>query len=301
MTNNTVAFIGCGSMGRGMVQNLIKGGFRVQAFDLNSTALAEVSRIGAIPTSAAREAAIGANYAVTMLPESSHIEAAVFGKDGLAETLAKGTLLIQTSSIDASSMIRFANSLSDRGIRSVDSPVLKDAAAAASGTLAILSAGNPMDTKDALPIQKAIGESVNYVGSIGQASILKALNNSLNFTIRAATIEALVTGAKSGLAVHTMVDAFRKTGAKNLYLDNIANAEDLHSGLAPKMRAGLVLKDLKLGVTQASSVGVPNPIIAAAANEVAMGEALVDYHNSIDPVLALLERIADPEWQYSEL
>ena len=75
----------------------------------------------------------------------------------------------------------------------------------------------------------------------------------------------------------------------------------MHSDLAPKMRAGLVLKDLKLGVTQASSVGVPNPIIAAAANEVAMGEALVDYHNSIDPVLALLERIADPEWQYSEL
>ncbi len=284
-----------------MIKNLIKAGFRVQAFDLDSKALAEMSHIGAISSSTAAEAAIGAKYAVTMLPEASHVESSLFGKGGLAESLAKETLFIQTSSIDTSAMLRIAKSLSDRGIRSVDSPVLKDAAAAANGTLAILSAGNPRDAKDALPVQKAIGESVNYVGSIGQASILKALNNSLNFTIRAATIEALVTGAKSGLTIQTMVDAFRKTGAKNLYLDNIASAKDLHSGLAPKMRAGLVLKDLKLGVTQASSVGVPNPIIAAAANEVAMGEALVDYHNSIDPVLALLERIADPEWQYSEL
>ena len=68
-----VGFIGVGVMGMSMARNLIKGGHRVRAFDINAAALETIARSGAETATSARQAAEGAEYVITMLPTGDHV------------------------------------------------------------------------------------------------------------------------------------------------------------------------------------------------------------------------------------
>lgn len=63
-----VAFIGLGQMGAPMAANLIKQGHRLSVFDVNPQAVAALGRQGATGSRSAAEAAEGAEFVITMLP-----------------------------------------------------------------------------------------------------------------------------------------------------------------------------------------------------------------------------------------
>ena len=73
-----------------MSRNLLKAGHELRVFDLDPQAVAAVAEAGATPA-AAREAAIGAEFAFTILPVGQIVEEAVLGPEGLAHGLPAGT------------------------------------------------------------------------------------------------------------------------------------------------------------------------------------------------------------------
>ena len=88
-----VAFVGLGRMGRLMAPHLVAAGHQVRGFDLDPAA--EVA--GVVRCASAREAARGADVAITMLPSPEAVRAATLGSDGLAEGLAAGSLCVDMS------------------------------------------------------------------------------------------------------------------------------------------------------------------------------------------------------------
>ena len=86
--DRTIAFIGLGTMGRPMASNLLKGGLTIRAFDIEPGAVDALASAGATPTGSPAEAAQGADLVITMLPNSSHVDEAVFGLGGIAEGIA---------------------------------------------------------------------------------------------------------------------------------------------------------------------------------------------------------------------
>ena len=78
----TIAFVGTGTMGGPMLANLVTKGFAVTAYDVVPAALERAVQAGAKAAGSAAEAARGAELVVTMLPSSSHVETAYFGKGG---------------------------------------------------------------------------------------------------------------------------------------------------------------------------------------------------------------------------
>ena len=81
-----VGFIGIGTMGREMVRNLLKAGHTIRAFDLNEAAITDVTKEGAARAMNPADAAQGADIVITMLPDTSHVEAAVYGEHGLLQS-----------------------------------------------------------------------------------------------------------------------------------------------------------------------------------------------------------------------
>ena len=79
----TVAFVGCGRMGAPMARRLLAAGARVAAYDVDEHALAAVAEAGARAAASPRDAADGAAFAVTMLPDPAVVERAACGPDGL--------------------------------------------------------------------------------------------------------------------------------------------------------------------------------------------------------------------------
>ncbi|MGH6739949.1 MAG: NAD(P)-binding domain-containing protein, partial [Bradyrhizobium sp.] len=82
----SVGFIGIGTMGREMVRNLLKAGHTVVAHDIAEAAIADVVAAGATGARSPAETARGADIVITMLPDTPHVEAVIYGDDGLLKS-----------------------------------------------------------------------------------------------------------------------------------------------------------------------------------------------------------------------
>jgi len=78
-----VGFIGLGNMGLPMMRNMIKGGFKVTAFDINDKACKLAEEAGATVVSKAGHVAKDADFVITMLPNTDHVVKARTEADGI--------------------------------------------------------------------------------------------------------------------------------------------------------------------------------------------------------------------------
>src|SRR5438045_3647164 len=111
-----IAFIGIGNMGRPMLANLLEKGFSAVAYDIVPAALDSAVALGADRAASPAEAAASAEMVITILPSSSHVEAAYLGAGGIIEGVAPGRLCIDMSTIDPGVSQRVAARLAEKGI-----------------------------------------------------------------------------------------------------------------------------------------------------------------------------------------
>ena len=135
-----IAFIGLGNMGGGMAANLVKARHSVNAFDLAEPALALAKDNGCETFSNVRDAVVGADAVVSMLPNGSIVES-VYENDviGHAPTSA---VLLDCSTIDVATARKVASHAGASGYAMVDAPVSGGIAAANGGTLTFMVGGS---------------------------------------------------------------------------------------------------------------------------------------------------------------
>src|SRR3981189_2380936 len=95
-----VAVIGLGSMGFGMATSLSRAGFGVTGCDVSADAVARFVPDGGSAAKPPAEAARTADIVVSVVVNASQTEAILFGKDGVAETLAKDAVFISSATMD---------------------------------------------------------------------------------------------------------------------------------------------------------------------------------------------------------
>src|SRR6266851_7907231 len=95
----TVAFVGLGSMGAGMARCLVHNEFTVRGYDIRSEPLERLGVDGGQPCRSAADAGTGANIAVVIVLTADQAEQAIFGENGLAETLAPASVVVCMSTM----------------------------------------------------------------------------------------------------------------------------------------------------------------------------------------------------------
>src|SRR3989454_11457124 len=85
-----IGFIGTGTMGQPMLSNLVKKGHSLVAYDVVEAALEGAVKRGAVRAGSAAEAAKASELVITMLPSSSHVEAAYLGAAGILDGIGRG-------------------------------------------------------------------------------------------------------------------------------------------------------------------------------------------------------------------
>ena len=85
-----IAVIGLGSMGFGMATSLRRAGFDVTGCDVSDDAVARFVAEGGGGARTPAQAAGGADIVVSVVVNAAQTETILFGKDGVAETLADG-------------------------------------------------------------------------------------------------------------------------------------------------------------------------------------------------------------------
>jgi 3-hydroxyisobutyrate dehydrogenase len=255
-----IAFIGLGHMGGGMAPNLVKAGHEVAAFDLVPEAVQHASEGGCTPAGSAAEAVNDADVVITMLPAAKHVRQ-VYEND-VAPNAKPGTLLIDCSTIDVSSAREVGESLAKLGFQFVDAPVSGGIAAAAGGTLTFMVGGTDEEFERAKPFLEPMAKAVIHAGRLGAGQAAKICNNMILGATMAVTCEAFVLAQKLGLDPQVFFDISSKASGQSWSMTSYAPVpgvgpetpadHDYEGGFA----AALMLKDLKLAMDAARSVGV---------------------------------------------
>ena len=162
-----VGFIGLGVMGAPMAANILKGGHELTVYDRSAEAVARLVQAGAKAAANPREVGAASEIVVTMLPEPQHVEQVVLGKDGLVESLPKGAIVNEMSTIDPGTSRRVGDALRARGMELVDSPVGKTSEHAVTGTLTLMVGGNQeamaMAAQDEVPGAPRVAHRVGRI------------------------------------------------------------------------------------------------------------------------------------------
>jgi len=92
-----IAFVGLGNMGAPMANNLIKAGHHLCVFDIDLKRMQAVSQAQA--ATSAHEAIVAADFIISMLPESRHVQALYLTDQKLLEHITPNAVVIDCSTI----------------------------------------------------------------------------------------------------------------------------------------------------------------------------------------------------------
>lgn len=265
-----VGFIGTGTMGRPMLANLLKTGFTVVAYDVAPAALEAAVKLGAKAGASAADAAKQGEVVVTIVPSSSHVEAAYLGRGGVLEGIAAGRLCIDMSTIDPGTSRRVAEAVRARGARFIDAPVSGGVTGATAGTLAIMVGGEAKDVEEARPVLAAMGTNIIHVGPVGSGEVAKLCNNLIAGVAMVAVSEAFRIAEGFGVDPRVLTDVISKSSGSTWAMqhghpvpgmvDQAASSRDYEPGFMTDLMA----KDLGLAVAAARELRVPVFVAPAA-------------------------------------
>ena len=285
----TIAFIGLGNMGNPMAANLVKAGHQVTGFDLVAANLDTAKANGASVAASAREAIAGAEVVVTMLPAGKHV---VSVYEDIAAAAAKGTLFIDSSTIDVESARKAHKIATDAGMFSVDAPVSGGVGGAEAGTLTFMAGGAADAFAKAEPILQPMAGKIVHCGDAGAGQAAKICNNMILGISMIGVGEAFVLAEKLGLSHQALFDVASTSSGQCWSLTTYCPVpgpvptSPANRDYKPGFAAALMLKDLRLAQEAAQSAGAVTPLGAEATQLYAlfnaMGEGGTDFSGIVN-------------------
>ncbi|CAB3766899.1 2-hydroxy-3-oxopropionate reductase [Paraburkholderia humisilvae] len=250
-------FIGLGIMGTPMAANLIKGGHTLFLHSRSGVPDELVKQGGkacATPADVAREADI----VFLMVPDTPHVEAVLFGENGVASTLGKGKTVVDMSSISPIATKGFAKRINDLGSHYLDAPVSGGEVGAKAATLTIMI-GGPQPVFDTIrPMFELMGKNITLVGNNGDGQTAKVANQIIVALNIQAVAEALLFASKAGADPAKVREALMGGFASSRVLE-VHGERMVKRTFNPGFRINLHQKDIGLANEGAKALGVSLP------------------------------------------
>ena len=257
-----IGFVGLGIMGSPMAANLLAGGHQVHAFDIRPVSDALLSK-GAVGARSGRDAAENSDIVIVMVPDTPHVEAALFAKDGIAEGLTKGKTVVDMSSISPIATKGFAKRINELGCDYLDAPVSGGEVGAKNATLSIMVGGPQAAFDRVKPLFDLMGKNITLVGGNGDGQTAKVANQIIVALTIEAVAEALLFAAKAGADPAKVRQALMGGFASSKILE-VHGERMVNRTFNPGFRIELHQKDLNLALSSARALGVSLPNTATA-------------------------------------
>lgn len=254
-------------MGLPMAINAAKAGHEVRGYDISPDRRQAASEAGLSVPSDLEEASRGADVLISMLNTGPVVvdvwKRAVIG-------MAKSSLLIDCSSINAESS-RSAHQIAARyGMDSLDAPVSGGVEGATNATLTFMAGGSDVAFARSLPFLQNLGRRYVHCGPAGTGVVAKICNNMILGINMIAVSEAFILAEKLGLSAQALFDVAAHASGQCYALTTHCPVPGpvptsaANFGYRPGFAAELMAKDLRLSQETASFAGATTPLGAAA-------------------------------------
>jgi 2-hydroxy-3-oxopropionate reductase len=252
-----VGFIGLGIMGRPMAGHLVKAGHELYVHDLNP-APQDLLDQGARDCRSGREVAEQAEVIITMVPDTPHVEAALFGPAGVAEGLKPGRIVVDMSSIAPLETKKFAARVNELGCDYLDAPVSGGDVGAKAASLTIMVGGPEAAFEKVKPLFELMGKNITLVGGNGDGQTTKVANQIIVALTIEAVAEALLFASKAGADPAKVRQALMGGFASSRILE-VHGERMINRNFNPGFRIELHQKDLNLALSGARALGLSLP------------------------------------------
>ena len=276
-----IGFIGLGVMGTPMAMHLNAAGHQLFVYT-RSKVSAEIANSRATQCTCASGVAERADIIILMLPDTSDVEAVLFGEQGVAAGLskAKSKIVIDMSSISPVATKTFARRIKALGSDYLDAPVSGGEVGARNATLSIMVGGDAAVFDRIRPLFELMGKNITRIGDTGAGQTCKVANQIIVALNIAAVAEALVFASKAGADPEVVRQALLGGFAASRVLE-VHGERMVKRTFTPGFRITLHQKDLNLALEGARSLGVALPQTASAAQLMqscaALGHAQADH------------------------
>lgn len=263
-----IGFIGLGTMGKPMAQNLLKAGYslivynrseeRTQAFQGQDKV-----RIAGSPA----EAAANSDIIFTMLSNDAAVEEVYFGDKGVlvgceGKSGSGSPIVIDCSTISPEMTKKTAEALDKAGIDKLEAPVTGSEPQAIDGVLTFIVGGKREIFEKVEELLLTMGKKAVFMGGPGSGAVAKLANNMMVATHLAALSESLSMIMKSGGDPSLFLEVVAGGGARS-GMAEMKGPKILEEDYSPQFMVALMSKDLGLAAGLAEGLKTPLPVGAS--------------------------------------
>jgi len=258
-----VGFIGLGNMGEPLAGFVQRAGFSLVAHDLRKAAAATLLERGATWAESPRDVAAQCEVVCICVPGPAEMRLVSAGPGGILEGVNAGAVVIDLTTNAPAVVREIGEPLKARGAHLLDAPLDGGREGALAGQVTLFVGGDPVILGQVKPVLDTFSKSVVWVGELGTGSITKIVHNALAMSIDLLLAECLTLGAKAGVAVPRLVEAFREgcIVSQNMTFTKRMPATLFRGDFTARFALALAHKDFRLAGDLAAQHGVPTRLL----------------------------------------
>jgi 3-hydroxyisobutyrate dehydrogenase len=258
-----VGFIGLGNVGGPMAGFVRGAGFPLVVHDLRRETATPLLAGGATWADSPREVAAQCDVVCTCVPGPPEMDTVMRGPGGVLEGVSRGAVVVDHTTNDPALVREVGAALAERGCDLLDAPLDGGREGALEGQLTLFVGGEEDVLRRVKPVLDSFSRSVVWVGALGAGSITKLVHNALAMSIDLLLAECLTLGAKAGVAVPRLVEAFGEgcIVSGNMTFTKRMPATLFQGDFAPRFALALAHKDFRLAGELAARHRVPTRLL----------------------------------------
>lgn len=249
-----LGFIGLGKMGLPMSLNLFEKYNDLIVYDINKAALSQIK--DKVKIAEKMNDFKDCDFVFTMLPDFNSTYNAIFSNEGLANTLKKGSTLINCGTIGITESIDLMRQLGN-DFDFIDAPVSGGTIGAEKRSLTFMVGGNEKSAAKISQYLLTMGQNIVYLGEVGKGQAAKICNNLLLATNMIGAAEAFALAKLLDLDLNTFSNIVNSSSGRswvtelNNPVPNIVSSSPSSKNYEGGFSSSLLLKDLKLALNAA--------------------------------------------------
>ena len=253
-----IAGIGMGQMGSAMASRLSQSQYDVMGYDISDKVRQDLADEGVKMADNLAAALAGRTTVLTSLPDPGAVNAAWLGVDGIAALAEPGSLIIELSTIDPTTMKAVAAAAGAKGHAVLACPVSGSPVEAGTGKLVLLVGGGDDAVPRGRPLFDVLGQTWKHTGEVGTAKVVKIVNNMMSMGNVLVAAEAFSLGVAAGVEPEKLYDVISVSGGRSHHFTKrFHNA--LNGDFSPGFKMELGEKDLSLGIELGRANNLPTP------------------------------------------
>jgi len=251
-TKERVGIVGAGRMGLAMLKHLITKGYAVTVCDISDRQRDAARALGAAVLTTPADVGKASDIVILGVGYDDEVNEVVFGKNGLSETMARGSIIAVSSTAKPDNMKNLASRVAANGIEVIDAPICRGRFAADEGTLLALVGGKTEIVDRARPVYSTFASDVVHLGEVGNGQVGKAINNLMLWFNACGVMEAGRLAETTGVDLVKLRDALLTSSAAS---DSLKEWDRVSFTWA--------LKDMQIVADMTDKAGLSLPITGA--------------------------------------